>query len=210
VTTWFKSATKLAGLCMSALLLLFPMGCSTPSLNKAYTAETLERVTGIEGEWVQIPKPGEEPEFMLVIAASKDSLYNVDIRGLKPKTDEPASPQRILVGFTKVNGQLFADATADFTREPLLGHYRDYIIPAHVFAHVTFDGTTLAVSPMSGSGLEKLLKDKPDSISHAAAEDSLVLTADTSRIREFLAAQQGNTDLFQAEPMRFGRAPAAK
>ena len=210
MSNWFKSAAKLAGLCVSALVLIFPTGCSALSLNKAYTSETLERVPDLEGEWIQVPKPGDESSVMLVIARAKDALYSVDVRTLNPKADEPATPQHLLVGITKVNGQLFADATADTEREPLLAHYRDYIIPAHVFARVTFDGTTLAVSPLSGGGLEKLLKDKPDSINHALADDNVILTADTTHIREFLAAQQANADLFLNEPMRFSRAPATK
>ncbi len=206
----FKSAIRFTAACVSALVLLVPTGCSAPSLSKAYTLDSLEAVPGIEGKWIQTPKPGDEPDVALSITLAENGLYAVDVTVLKPKERESATPQHLLVGFTRINGELFADATADTEREPVLKFYRDYIIPVHVFARVALKGASLEVSPLSGGGLEKFLKDQPNTIAHAVPDSSPVLTADTAGIRVFLAAHRDEAGLFSQEPARFERAPETR
>jgi|GEM_PF-5663711 len=201
-TGWMRSAAKFLGLCVAALAALFPAACTTPSLNPAYTATTLERPARIEGTWTQVPDaPGadgkaREPEFALEVTQGKDGLYNVDLKFLKPQNNDPAV-QRLVVGFTRIDGTLFADAAADFDREPTLKAYGDYLVPAHVFCVVMLDGDTLTVTPMKGGGVNEAIEKNPETIAHTKVPDSnIVLTAETSRLREFLATRAEDESFF--------------
>ncbi|MDX2117189.1 MAG: hypothetical protein SFY96_03290 [Planctomycetota bacterium] len=199
---WVRRAAKLAGICLATLAALFPAGCSTPSISAAYTEATLERPSRIEGVWTQVPDApdadgkAKPAEFALSVSQGKDGLYNVELRFLKPQKDEPAV-QHLLVGFTRINDTLFADAVADFDREPTLAAYREYLITAHIFSRVSLDGDELTVTPMKSSGINSLVANTPDAISHAESEGKrYVLTAETPRIREFLASRTKDEEFF--------------
>jgi hypothetical protein len=154
------------------------------SVHGVFANKALERPSGIEGRW-------GDGDAALVIHERESGLFELEVTDDK----EPVTYQ---IRFGRVGRELFWDLTADPQRAAL-GTW-----PVHVPARIRLEGDALEVSFLNGDRLRDGLEKGELSVAHAIVDDAVLLTAPTSEIEDFLAANAWREDLF-AKPSRFER-----
>ena len=158
-------------------------GCWQLSVHPLYTAEDLVSVDGLEGVWGDPDDPEDETwqfiesdgkSYRLIIREEEQSLL-VD----------PAKDGLFEVHLLRLGGRLYMDV---FPEEPegVNGFYMGHVIPAHSFIMMELEGHVLTLSSLDVEWLKKGIDEGRIDIKHERRDDTIVLTASTGELQEFV------------------------
>lgn len=184
------------------IMLLILMGCMVTSLHPLYTPDDIVTIDGLTGEFFS---PEDQciwnfkPAFLadsLLATEQKDSLQVRDIPGkATPKhyykvdyqENESTPPCQLIIHFTQIGDQLFADIFPDDRPQEDNSLYLLHLIPTHSFARVTLTDTTIKFHWFDDGWLEKKIKSKSIIIPHESIDNKMLLTAETQTLRAFVS-----------------------
>jgi len=149
-------------------------GC-VPCLRAIYTDEGVVFKPELVGVWSQ-PHQKETWQFT---AAGEKSYRLV-------QTDKEGRKGAFSAHLVKLEGALFLDLSPETKDLPGNNFSRCYLYPLHTFFLVEELGSALRLSAMDGKWLEKCLKRNPAAIRHERIKGSIMLTASTAELQEFL------------------------
>lgn len=165
------------------LLAVLLSGC-LPSLHPLYTPETLIFEETLVGKWVE--KDGSN-----IWEFRKTGEQKYEMRLFDGKEG------RFEVHLIELGGMMFLDIFPD---GEVLGNlqefYKIHILPAHTFIKVDQIEPSLQLQ-MMGLEVSEMLKDDPNLLQHELiADDSIVLTASTEQLQEFMLEYANTEDVF--------------
>ena len=74
-----------------------------------------------------------------------------------------------------------------------------FLIPAHTFIKIDFNGPQLKMWLTNDEEMKKLLKEEPNVVKHTFIEDKLILTAPTKELQNFVLKYADDKRVFKGE-----------
>jgi hypothetical protein len=175
------------------------LGC-VPSLQPLVTDEKeLIFEPNLVGTWI---KPDSRTSFKLekgVAKAADNSAPTTGEGGDKAytitATDDDGNVAKLVGGLVRLDNTLFFNTTV--LDSGVKGFTSCHMLPVHLFTRITLDGDTLTYATLDAEWMKKQHAEKKLAIRHELVNDTVVLTASTPEIREFLRKNAGNPDAFQ-------------
>ncbi len=170
-------------------------GCATPSVHPIYTAETLITEPGLVGTW----RPANEADGKATYTITRVAEgYHLLV-----KTNDPADPGQweFAVRLTKIGEHKAADVTAvEEERRAHEDHWGPLFLPTHMFCLYSLEGDTLTVRMLDRDWLKREVEAKRVTLAHTSlSRDTLLLTAETKDLREFVERHAGDRGAFANE-----------
>jgi len=187
----------LAALVIAAIL----GGCSTPSLNRLSSEETLTKDDGLVGQWQE----NDDGDIYLVLAGDKGSYR---LLGIPEDKDEATLTFEFRL--MKLGEHRFIELTpAEGARKELGDRFGTTVVPVYVFMKVLRDGDSLKVWQVDGDWLTDGLEKGDHKLGFAKGEgDTIVLTASTGELQEFFKKHAADDRAFE-KPMLLKRVGSA-
>lgn len=160
------------------ILLLSMTGCFVLSVHPLYFEENLIFKPGLVGTWGE-KQHEKDLEELWIFKKSGDNSYRLI---LKEKDSEDGVFEAHLF---KLGKYMFLDL---YPEEPVTGmdFYKMHVIPAHSFIRVSVEGHVLRLAFFDLDWLEKNLEQNKVKIKHERRDDTIVLTASTRELQEFV------------------------
>ena len=199
---------KLVGLLVAVVVLA---GCIPLSLHPFYHERDVEFEEWLLGEWGV-----ESEDTAFAFERADDDAYRLTVHAVSGDGQERwvfeahlfELGDRLFLdlvradSFEDVGGRIEVDE-AKLDREALddyvepLGNWAFFQVPAHTFVKIERDGDTLRYAWMDAEWLEDALDAKKVRIDHVKlADDRLLLTASTCKLRRFVKKHAGNPDAY--------------
>jgi hypothetical protein len=159
-------------LVVSAIALLLA-GCVVPSLHPLFTEEDLVFDPNLVGTWAE---DGDEDTWTFQEAG--DNAYEFTYT-------EKGTPAQFQAHLARLDKFLFLDT---YPQEPDIENdlYKLHLIPAHNFFKIWIKGDTLRLASLDPDWLKDMIDQKKVNIAHERVDDSIVLTAPTKALQDFV------------------------
>jgi hypothetical protein len=169
-------------LTVSAIALLLA-GCVVPSLHALFTDEDLVFDPNLIGTWA---KEGEEDTWTFQEGAGKAYKFIYT---------EKETPAEFEAHLGRLDKFLFLDT---YPEEPEIENdlYKLHLIPAHIFFKIWVKDDTLRLAALDPDWLKNMIDQKKVNIAHERVEDSIVLTASTKALQEFVLKYAEDAEAF--------------
>ena len=199
---------KLMGLLVAVVVLA---GCIPLSVHPFYRSRDVEFAEWLLGEWGD-----EEEEGAFTFERADDEAYRLTVHAVSDDAQERwifeahlfELGDRLFLDLVRADSfddvgerievdeaKLDRKALDDFV-EPLC-NWAFFQIPAHTFVQIKRDGDTLRYAWMDADWLEDALEAKKVRIDHVKlADDRILLTASTCKLRRFVKKHAGNPDAY--------------
>ncbi len=179
----------LVAVCAAAAVMF---GC-VPSLQPLYTGKDLVFEPKLIGTWAS----ADNKQALAFNKGSDDKSYEV------LATDENGAVSKLDAHLVRLGNDLFFDTTVKDA--DLKGDFAKFhLLPAHLFTKITLSGDTLTYAALNFDWIKKQNEAKKLALRHEVIEATVVLTAPTKELREFLRKNAGTADAFQT-PVEFKR-----
>lgn len=175
------------------ILLLSMTGCFVLSVHPLYFEENLIFEPGLVGTWGEKQYEKDLSELW-IFKKSGDKSYRLIIR--EKDSGEGVFEAHLL----KLGKHLFLNL---YPEEPETGmeFYNMHLIPAHSFIKVSLEGHVLRLGFFDLDWLEKSLEQNKVKIKHERRDDTIVLTASTKELQEFVINHVEEAFKFEEEPL---------
>lgn len=170
------------------LLAVMLGGCIVPSLYPLYTDETLIFEEKLLGKWV------EEDGSIWKFEKSSENEYKMTITG----------EGQFIVHLVELEDMLFLDLFPDDPHLEQGDFYKCHLFPVHTFMKVDQIDPNLQLRVMNPGEVSKMLKEDPNLLKHEVVDDSIVLTASTKQLQEFVIEYVNEEGVF-GDPKVFTR-----
>lgn len=172
--------TKKAAFYLLAVLL----GGCLPSLHPLYTDDTLIFEEKLLGKWIE-----EDGDVIWEFKKAGEQEY--EMRVLDGKEG------RFEAHLIKLEDMMFLDIFPDDEMlEEMQDFYKFHILPVHTFMKVEQIDPNLQLRMMNPEKVSDMLKDDPNLLKHEFVDDSIVLTASTKELQEFVTKYANTEDVF--------------
>ena len=169
------------------------------SLHPLYTEKDVVFEERFLGKWVDDPNsPDTTWEFNRV--EETNNAYNLVF------SDEEGKKGSFVAHLVKLGSRLFLDV---YPNEPPweiedpnkleLPYNSFFLIPAHTFIKIDFNGPQLKMWLTNDEEMKKLLKEEPNAVKHTFIEDKLILTAPTKELQEFVLKYADDKRVFRSD-----------
>ena len=178
-------------ICVGALLLV--TGC-IPSLHAIYHTKDLVFDPQLVGEW---NKPGDQDSWKFTRLGTKSYRFTY--------TDKKGKANSFKAHMAKCGDLTVLDLLPE--KEGIRGNefYKTYLLPLHTFFLVErLDADNLILAPMDHGWLKRHLKNNPGAIAHENMDGTILLTAPTEEMQDFLLKHHQTHGAF-AEPVKMIR-----
>lgn len=181
---------RLIGLCLA---LAVACGCSTPSLNPAYTEDTIVYDEAYVGTWLDQDRTGRYE-----VRRHPDTGY--DVLYTRLDVDEPFKPVELQVVVFEVGQTRFFDVMAGQSEIEAVGErLGTLMLPVHNFGRLSFEGETLFVDLLD---MEWLNTQRATlQTAHSTVEDVVVLTAPPEDLQKLLERADTAPNAFSDEAL---------
>jgi uncharacterized protein (UPF0128 family) len=169
-------------------LLAFLLGGCLPvmSLHPLYTEKDVVYEERLLGTWVDDSNSPETTwEFNRI--EEPNNAYNLVF------SDEEGKKGSFVAHLVKLQNRLFLDVYPSKppweTEDPNkleLPYNSFFLMPAHTFIKIDFNGPQLKMWLTNDEEMKKLLKEEPNAVKHTFIEDRLILTAPTKELQNFV------------------------
>ena len=180
-----KKRTLIA--CAAAAVLL---AACIPSVNPFYTEKDVIANEHLLGEW-QEKGNTNNPEIWYFETSTNGSAYKLTVT-------EDGKTGEFSAHLFKLKGEQFLDLIPTdcnyATNQADLVAFS--MFPGHLLLHVPQIEPTLKLAPFNFDWLAKYLDENPKALAHHREGDSIVLTADTSALQNFVLQHLGTNELF--------------
>jgi hypothetical protein len=188
-------------LLLGAALALSTAGCLPPvSLQPLYTTDDAVEQPEVFGIW----RAADDDSTRMIIRRSNPAEYP------SPAFDvvfvEKGHSAHLYTGhLVRLDDSLFWDVEPVQSEE-----WKDHpaVVAAHLILRANVADDTLRLTPLREERFQELADIECSDLSATEADDRIVLTASTDRLREFLAAHANDPDVFMEEPLVYSRVPA--
>lgn len=160
------------------ILVLGMTGCFVLSVHPLYFDNDLVFESGLVGTWGEKEHEKDLSELW-IFKKSGDKSYRLIIR------DEEEGEGMFEAHLLKLGDHMFLDL---YPEEPETGSefYNMHVIPAHSFIRVSLEGHVLRLGFFDLDWLKKNIEEGKVSIKHERRDDTIVLTASTKELQEFV------------------------
>ena len=169
------------------------------SLHPLYTEKDVVFEEKLLGRWVDDPNSPETTwEFNRI--EEPNNAYNLVF------SDEEGKKGSFVAHLVRLQNRLFLDV---YPSEPPweiedpnkleLPYNYFFLIPAHTFIKIDFNGPQLKMWLTKDEEMEKLLKEEPNAVKHTFIEDKLILTAPTKELQNFVLKYADDKRVFKGE-----------
>jgi hypothetical protein len=175
------------------IILLSLIGCFVLSVHPLYFEENLIFEPDLIGTWGEDEDTKDLSELW-IFKKSGDRSYRLIMR--EEENGEGVFEARLL----KLGKHMFLDL---FPEEPETGHefYNMHIIPAHSFIRVSLEGHVLRLGFFDHDWLKKNLEQNKIKIKHERRDDSIVVTASTKELQNFVLEHIEEAFVIEADPL---------
>jgi hypothetical protein len=180
-------------------LLAFLLGGCLPvmSLHPLYTEKDVVYEERLLGTWVDDSNSPETTwEFNRI--EEPNNAYNLVF------SDEEGKKGSFVAHLVKLQNRLFLDVYPSKppweTEDPNkleLPYNSFFLMPAHTFIKIDFNGPQLKMWLTNDEEMKKLLKEEPNAVKHTFIEDRLILTAPTKELQNFVLKYAYDKRLFK-------------
>jgi uncharacterized protein (UPF0128 family) len=169
------------------------------SLHPLYTQKDVVFEERLLGRWVDDPNSPETAwEFHRI--EEPNNAYSLVF------SDEEGKKGSFVAHLVKLQNRLFLDV---YPSEPPweiedpnkleLPFNSLFLIPAHTFIKIDFNGPQLKMWLTNEEEMKKLLKEEPNAVKHTFIEDKLILTASTKELQNFVLKYADDKRVFKSE-----------
>ncbi len=169
------------------------------SLHPLYTQKDVVFEERLLGRWVDDPNSPETTwEFNRI--EEPNNAYNLVF------SDEEGKKGSFVAHLVKLQNRLFLDV---YPSEPPweiedpnkleLPYNSFFLIPAHTFIKIDFNGPQLKMWLTNDEDMKKLLNEEPNAVKHTFIEDKLILTAPTKELQNFVLKYAEDKRVFKSE-----------
>lgn len=169
------------------------------SLHPLYTEKDVVFEERLLGRWVDEPNSPEITwEFTRI--EEPNNAYNLVF------SDEEGKKGSFVAHLVRLQNRLFLDV---YPSEPPweiedpnkleLPYNSFFLIPAHTFIKIDFNGPKLKMWLTNDEDMKKLLKEEPNAVKHTFIEDKLILTAPTKQLQNFVLKYADDKRVFKSE-----------
>ena len=175
------------------ILVLGLTGCFVLSVHPLYFEKDLVFESGLLGTWGEKTHEKDLSELW-IFEKTGDKSYRLTIR------DEEDGEGMFEAHLLKLGDHLFMDL---YPEEPETGSefYNMHVIPAHSFMRVSLEGHVLRLGFFDLEWLEKNIEESKVSIKHERRDDTIVLTASTKELQQFVLKHFEEAFEFQEESL---------
>ncbi len=169
------------------------------SLHPLYTEKDVVFEERLLGRWVDDPNSPETTWEFNRIEEPKNA-YNLVF------SDEEGKKGSFVAHLVRLQNRLFLDV---YPSEPPweiedpnkveLPFNSFFLIPAHTFIKIDFNGPQLKMWLTNDEEMKKLLKEEPNAVKHTFVEDKLILTAPTKELQNFVLKYADDKRIFKSE-----------
>jgi hypothetical protein len=151
------------------------VGCIPLSIHPLYDSEHITFDEGLLGSWGDKSSPEDSWTF----ERDGEKGYRLIV------SDEDNRPGEFEVNLVKLGNLHILDL---YPKEPedVNEFYKFHIIPAHSFMKMRLEGDTLELEYFDYDWLKKGLKEGRLDIKHELIDDTVILTASTERLQQFI------------------------
>jgi hypothetical protein len=174
-------------------LVLGMTGCFVLSVHPLYFDNDLVFESGLVGTWGEKAHEKDLSELW-IFKKSGDKSYRLIIR------DEEEGEGMFEAHLLKLGDYMFLDL---YPEEPETGSefYNMHVIPAHSFIRVSLEGHVLRLGFFDLDWLKKNIEEGKVSIKHERRDDTIVLTASTKELQEFVLKHIEEAFVFEEESL---------
>ena len=153
-------------------MVLFMAAC-VPSLHPLFTEKDLVFDPALVGTWAEA---GENETW--TFQRTGDKVYELTYT-------ERGVPSKFVAHLVELGKFRFLDLYPD---EPEIKNdfYKWHLIPAHSFSRIKIEGDAVQIAMLSDEWLKTMLDQKKTNINHERIDSSIVLTAPTKKLQEFV------------------------
>lgn len=175
------------------ILVLGMTGCFVLSVHPLYFDNDLVFESGLVGTWGEKEHEKDLSELW-IFKKSGDKSYRLIIR------DEEEGEGMFEAHLLKLGDHMFLDL---YPEEPETGSefYNMHVIPAHSFIRVSLEGHVLRLGFFDLDWLKKNIEEGKVSIKHERRDDTIVLTASTKELQEFVLKHIEEAFIFEEESL---------
>jgi len=169
------------------------------SLHPLYTEKDVVFEERLLGRWVDDPN-SPETTWQFNRIEEPNNAYNLVF------SDEEGKKGSFVAHLVRLQNRLFLDV---YPSEPPweiedpnkleLPYNYFFLIPAHTFIKIDFNGPKLKMWSTNDEEMEKLLKEEPNAVKHTFIEDKLILTAPTKELQNFVLKYADDKRVFKGE-----------
>lgn len=172
-------------------------GCSTPSLNPAYTDETIVYDAAFVGTWHDQDRTGR-------YEVRRHPSKGYEVMYTRLDVDEPFKPVELQVVVFEVGGTRFFDVMAGQSEiDAVVERMGTLFLPVHNFGRVSVQGESLHVDllDMDWLNAQRATLQTPN----ATMDDVVVLTAKPEELQALLERADASPDAFSDEALILDR-----
>jgi hypothetical protein len=176
-----------------SIFLLILSGCFVLSVHPLYFEDDLIFEQGLIGTWGE-DEDKEDLSELWIFKKSGDKSYRLIMR--EEENGEGVFEARLL----KLGEHMFLDL---YPEEPETGHefYNMHVIPAHSFIRISLEGHVLRLGFFDHDWLKKNLEQNKVNIKHERRDDTIVVTASTKELQEFVLKHVEEAFEIEADPL---------
>jgi hypothetical protein len=181
-------------LIISVCILILVLGmtsCFVLSVHPLYFEKDLVFESGLVGTWGEKEHEKDLSELW-IFKKSGDKSYRLIVR------DEEEGEGKFEAHLLKLGNHMFLDL---YPEEPETGSefYNMHVIPAHSFLRVSLEGHVLRLALFDLDWLKKNIEQNKITIKHERRDDTIVLTASTQELQEFVLKHVEEAFIFEEE-----------
>ena len=177
-------------------LLLLSSCVSVPSLFPLYTETDVFFEEELLGEWLD----GDGDRWTFEDTGHGDYLVTYQPRNVSfvENESEPGAPALLSARLVQLEDATFLDF---YLEDIPLSNWMQavHVLPVHTFAKVSISEGSVRIAFMSSDWFEHAQKEEAVTIDHIETEDSLLLTAPTSELQEFVRSVADNPKAFNLD-----------
>jgi hypothetical protein len=173
-------------------LILGMTGCFVLSVHPLYFEKDLVFESGLVGTWGEKEHEKDQSELW-IFQKTGDKSYRLIIR----EDDEEGLFEAHLL---KLGNHLFLDLYPEEPEESS-EFYNMHVIPAHSFILVSLEGHVLRLGFFDLDWLKKNIEQNKVAIKHERRDDTIVLTASTQELQEFVLKHVAEAFPFEEESL---------
>ncbi len=169
------------------------------SLHPLYTEKDVVFEERLLGRWVDDPN-SPETTWQFNRIDEPNNAYNLVF------SDEEGKKGSFVAHLVRLRNRLFLDV---YPSEPPremedpnkleLPYNSLFLIPAHTFIKIDFNGPKLKMWLTNDEDMKKFLKEEPNAVKHTFIEDKLILTASTKELQSFVLKYAEDKRVFKGK-----------
>jgi hypothetical protein len=169
------------------------------SLHPLYTEKDVVFEERLLGRWVDDPNSPETTwDFNRI--EEPNNAYNLLF------SDEEGKKGSFVANLVKLQNRLFLDvypselpSKIEDPNKSELPFNSFFLIPAHTFLKIDFNGAMLKMWITNDDDMKKLLEEEPNAVQHTFLDDRLILTASTKELQSFVVKYADDKRVFKSE-----------